>query len=573
MRLMTSREEEKSREKTHKRNFFLADGFVRDCSPSGHSFSFLCIFAALLFPVLANAADLPRIVEKNGRHALIVDGAPYLILGAQVNNSSAWPAALPKVWPAVTQLQANTVFVPIAWEQIESTEGRFDFSFLDTLLSQARSNNVRLGLLWFATWKNNGPNYAPEWVKLDNKRFPRVVTAQGETLNSLSPHATATIEADRKAFVRLMRHLKDNDAQRTVIMVQVQNEPGTYGSVRDYSPAAEKLFKAQVPAALTRKLGKRAGTWSEAFGADAEEFFHAWSVAHFTGQVAAAGKREYALPMYVNAALRDPFTPGKPGGYASGGPTDNVLDIYRAAAPEIDLAAPDIYMRESKKYFRVLELYDRADNPLFVAETGNDTAYARYFFATLSRGAIGFTPFGIDFTGYSNFPLGSKRTDASMIEPFAANYRLLAPIARTWARLAADKKVYGAAQPDDNVAQRIELGTFQATISWNELQFGMKEWTKVEVPDGRELPDGGALLAAIGADEYLVTGRNARVTFGLASKSDDKAFLLARVEEGHYDTSGKWVFERVWNGDQTDYGLNFTTLPQLLRVKVATYSE
>src|SRR6185369_1158780 len=122
------------------------------------------------------------------------------------------------------------------------------FSFLDALLPQAREHKVRLGLLWVGSWKNNGPNYAPEWVKLDNKRFPRVITADGKTLNSLSPHAIATLEADRKAFTALMRHLKSVDDQHTVIMMQVQNEPGTYGSVRDYSPAAEKLFAGQVPA-------------------------------------------------------------------------------------------------------------------------------------------------------------------------------------------------------------------------------------------------------------------------------------------------------------------------------------
>jgi hypothetical protein len=33
--------------------------------------------------------SLPRLVHENGRHALMVDGAPYLVLGAQINNSSA----------------------------------------------------------------------------------------------------------------------------------------------------------------------------------------------------------------------------------------------------------------------------------------------------------------------------------------------------------------------------------------------------------------------------------------------------------------------------------------------------
>ncbi|HKE95100.1 MAG TPA: DUF5597 domain-containing protein [Povalibacter sp.] len=519
---------------------------------------------------MATAAELPRVVEKNGRHALLVDGEPWLVLGAQVNNSSAWPAALPKVWPAIEQLQANTVVVPIAWEQIEAEEGRFDFSFLDTLLQQASERHVRLGLLWFGTWKNNGPNYAPEWVKLDNKRFPRVVTADGKTLNSLSPHAAATLEADRKAFAALMRHLKAADPQHTVILVQVQNEPGTYGSVRDYSPAAEKLFRGPVPAALLQKMHKPTGSWQQVFGADAEEFFHAWSVAHFIGQVAEAGKREYALPMYVNCALRDPFNPGKPGGYASGGPTDNVLDIYRAAAPAIDIMAPDIYMRESAKYFRVLDLYARPDNPLFVAETSNDSAYARYFFEVLGRQAIGFTPFGMDFTGYSNHPLGAVATDETMVAPFAANYRLVAPFARTWAKLGFEGNVWGAAQPDDEANRKFDLGRWDATVSWNDWQFGMREWLGDAPRPTRK--DGGILVAQLGPDEFLVTGRNARISFAPGGKLGKvNGLIFARVEEGHYDDKGQWVFERIWNGDQTDYGLNFTTLPQLLRVRLATY--
>ena len=42
-------------------------------------------------------APVPELVEKDGRFALLVDGAPFLILGAQTNNSSNYPAMLPKV--------------------------------------------------------------------------------------------------------------------------------------------------------------------------------------------------------------------------------------------------------------------------------------------------------------------------------------------------------------------------------------------------------------------------------------------------------------------------------------------
>ena len=63
--------------------------------------------AAATLCAQSNPHPLPRLVHKDGRYALFVDDAPYLMLGAQVGNSSAWPGVLPKVWPAVAYLHAN----------------------------------------------------------------------------------------------------------------------------------------------------------------------------------------------------------------------------------------------------------------------------------------------------------------------------------------------------------------------------------------------------------------------------------------------------------------------------------
>ena len=198
------------------------------------------------------AAPMPTLIEKNGRHALLVDGKPFLILGGQAHNSSAWPAMLPNLWQSIETLHANTLEVPIYWEQIEPQQDHFDLSLIDTLLLQARQHHTRLVLLWFATWKNGSNHYMPEWMKHDAAKYPNIKNAKGDPIDSPSPNTTATMEADTRAFREVMKHLKATDPQHTVIMVQVENESGSWGSVRDYSPHIQKLIDAPVPAELLK---------------------------------------------------------------------------------------------------------------------------------------------------------------------------------------------------------------------------------------------------------------------------------------------------------------------------------
>ncbi|MBB4657606.1 beta-galactosidase GanA [Parvularcula dongshanensis] len=507
--------------------------------------------------------DRPRIVTENGRHALLVDGQPFLMLAAQAHNSSNYPSVLPEVWPAVEALGANTLMIPVAWEQIEPVEGRFDFSYLDALIPQARERGVRLVLLWFGTWKNTGPAYTPAWVKLDRERFPRLVKEDGTESYALSPFGEETLEADRRAFVRLMTYLRDDDADHTVIMVQVENETGTYGSVRDYGQAAQEAFEAEVPAPLLASEGQEGGSWRDVFGEDADEAFHAWSIGSYVGRIAEAGKAVLDLPMYTNAALRDPLKDTDPASYASGGPTDNMLDIWQAAAPDLSLLSPDIYTAESEAYRAALDHYAKPDNPLFVSETGNRVDFARFFFAALGKGAIGFAPFGMDYTGYGNFPLGAKATTPEIIEPFAQVYDLVRPFEREWARLAYESEVFGAARPDDDAPQTLDLGDWTARVDYDLWQFGQPDWTFLGDDLHRE-PDenAGVLIARLGENQFLVTGIGARVTFG---RTGGGGFTLVSAEEVEWE-EGNWRFRRMWNGDQTDYGLNFTDRGAVLRV-------
>jgi beta-galactosidase GanA len=543
----------------------------------------LAVTLALAAVGVHAAADLPRIVERDGRHALIVDGAPFLVLGGQAQNSSNYPAALPKVWAAIRDAHANTLEIPVAWEQIEPHEGKFDFSYVDTLVSQARSNGVRLVLLWFGTWKNTGPAYTPEWVRFDNKRFPRMLDKDGKSSYCLSPFGEATLAADRKAFVALMEHIRKIDAaKRTVIMVQVENEVGTYGLVRDYGARARAAYAQPVPAEVLARQkaltpGAAQGSWSEVYGDYAEQYFHTWAIAHYIEEIAKAGRAVYDLPMFVNNALRDPqpqdpATPWK-GDFASGGPTYDTIGIWRAAAPHIDFAGPDIYMPESGKVTANLERFQRPDNALMVPEMGNAAGYARYVYQILGRGALGVAPFGIDYASYSNYPLGAKYTDRRMVEPFASVYSAFAPMQRQWARWAFEGRTHGVAEGDDRQPQTVNMDGWSATVSFREFQFGERQYLrdKNEYAAGTESPNGGVAVAQIGPDEFVLVGQRARVKLHGNGGNGSKPSMYARVEEGRFDANGKWVMERNWNGDQTDYGLNLPAEPTVLKVRMGTY--
>jgi beta-galactosidase GanA len=521
---------------------------------------------AVAQPSPVAAKPLPTIIEKDGRFALMVDGEPYLMLGVQANNSSAWPAYLGKVWPAAETLHANTVELPIYWEQLEATQGKFDFSVVDLILKQAREHHLHLVLLWFGTWKNGSSHYTPEWIKLDQAKYPFVVDKDGRTVDSPSPFSPARLEADKAAFGALMHHLKQADPQRTVLMVQVENEAGEWGGVRDYGAEAEKAFNAPVPDALVKGLGKQPGGWRELFGDDADETFHAWYVATYIEQVALAGKREYPLPLYVNAALRDPFKPGKAPSYESGAPTDNNIELWKIAAPSISIVAPDIYISEYAKYMKVIELYKRFNNPLLIPETGGSAEFARYVFAAVGQGAIGWAPFGLDLSRYSNLTEGPESMEASALKPVARQYELLAPIARLLAKGNLEGKLQGASEDPSNHRQSLNFDRWKAVIS-----AGMPSFGSGMQPRGNAAPDGGVVILQLGPDEFLIAGHHVRVDF-VPTFAPDKKRLWLKVEEGSYDGAGKWKTARIWNGDQTDYGLNLKADENvLLKVRMTTY--
>jgi hypothetical protein len=531
---------------------------------------------ALLLPVLVKSIaqspmNMPTLVEKNGHHALFVDGKPFFILGGQAHNSSAWPAILPQVWQAVSKINANTLEIPVYWEQVESAPNQFDFSLVDTLLVQARAHNVHLVLLWFATWKNGSNHYTPGWMKAEPAKFPNIIGVNGQPTDSPSPIAKASLEADRKAFAAIMRHLKQTDGDHTVIMVQVENEAGAWGSVRDYSPEAQALFAGPVTAGLLnsgilKALGhasSASGSWQQVFGDDADEYFQAWSVARFVGQVAAAGKAEYPLPLYANAALRDPLTNPPAKTYESGGPTDNVIPIWKVAAPAIDIVAPDIYLSGTERILRVIDLYNRPDNPLFVPEAALNSDMAKYLYPVIGGGGIGFSPFGIDNSGVKNPGVDDMGTDPTdPLAPFAQEYGFLSPMMRELAVWTFEGKIKAAVESENHSAIKIELDAWEAVVTFGS---GRGDHMK---PNAQ--PNGKVMFVQLDANQFFVTGTGCRISFRPIGSNQGKAWQYLKVEEGRYE-NGSFLALRILNGDETDWGgPAFGSAPSLIRVTLIT---
>jgi beta-galactosidase GanA len=540
----------------------------------------LLVSALLPVALAANAQqqDMPRLehhlVHNSERYTLVVDGAPYFVLGAQVGNSSGWPDKLQSLWTKASQVHLNTLEVPVYWEQMEPAEGVFDDTVVDAIVNQARAHHVRLILLWFGTWKNGRMHYVPGWVKRDQARFPRMQTRSGAPIDVLSANSSANLDADKNAFVHLMHHLKEIDGERhTVILVQVENESGALGSVRDFSPTAQKQFEAPVPAELVTALHTSSGTWAQVFGRDADEYFQAWSVAHYIGSIAQAGKREWPLPMYVNNWLKSPrgfpilTLPGDD--YPSGGPTWNMLPLWKIAAPAIDILAPDIYVPNTQRYRVVMDQFKRPDNPLFIPETlgfgtfpGSQGA-ARNLFMAIGAGAIGFAPFGLD----SFSPEKDGKPDDEQIG-LAQNYELLEPMSRELARLQYAGAVQTAVEEPGMSQAELSFGDWSAQVDFPPSYTESADVSGLSPTAALHM--GRVLVAQIGPNEFLVAGIDARVTFRQTPPTGTKKTELIRVEEGTY-TNDKWTPGRLWNGDETDAGLNFKAPGSAVHVVLGTY--
>jgi Domain of unknown function (DUF5597)/Glycosyl hydrolases family 35 len=488
---------------------------------------------------------MPHLSGQGSAKQLIVDGKPFLVLGGELHNSSSSNSEYMRpLWEQLQALNLNTVLAPTFWELVEPEEGVFDFTLVDRLIQDARHYDLRLILLWFGSWKNGMSSYVPAWVKKDYRRFPRVKIQNGQTIEVLSTLVEANWQADARAFAALMRHIREVDSDHhTVIMVQVENEVGVLSDSRDRSDTANSAFAASVSQELIaqllshqHELGSEllqrwrasglnyAGSWEELFGAgpETDEFFMAWNYARYIDKVAAAGRAEYDLSLFVNAWLPRPQQ--KPGDWPSGGPLPHTLDIWLAGAPHIDIVSPDIYFGDFRAW---CQQYTRRGNPLFIPEMRRDESHWNIFYALGQHDAIGTSPFAID------------SIDDPAHTSFSKNYALLTQLAPLLLEHQGKGEMVGFLLDEEHPTISCQVNGYELEIVLDQIFHYKSE-------------RGAGLILAMGPDEFIGAGYGFGVKFRPTTPGPTYGGILA-VDEGEY-RNGKWLPGRRLNGDETAQG-------------------
>ena len=542
--------------------------------------------------------ERPCIAEKGNQKVLLVDGKPFIMLAGEVHNSdSSSPAYMEQIWKIAEKLGMNSLLLPVTWEMVEPVEGEFHFEVLDQLIDQAREYGMKIGLLWFGSFKNAECMYAPEWVKRDLERFHRgqIVKGKNKAGRRVSPTLPVTIpyttisylsenamQADARTFGKMMQHVREYDeAYGTVITVQVENETGLLGNAREVSDEADAVFAGEVPQEFASYMrshteymeedvcaaveaGAEKGSWRDVFGTAAEEIFSAYHVASFVEYVAKAGKDAYDLPMAVNCWLDK--AADTPGDYPSGGPVARVHEVWDYCAPSIDVYCPDIYV----PYFnKVCDRFVKSGtNPLYIPEAATHSyAAPRMVYTVGHYHAMCYSPFGFDdigkpFSAAQGYLFGMDVTDPALKTPQNfEEYAALGKILREAMPLLAER--YGTTDLQAVCAEREaekkkSLGLPEDMNPMERMMAEAAAATKMIFGDlgvsagfgGMMRPrnDGALLVCRTKENEVYMIGEQCDIQ--LFSTDSEKTNLdILRLEEGTFE-NGVFVPGRRFNGDE-----------------------
>jgi hypothetical protein len=517
------------------------------------------------------------VLDKSKEHAVLkVDNKPFLMLSGELHNSTCSDIKyLNGVWDKLVSMNMNSVIATESWELMEPEEGKYDFSRIDAVIKGAKEHNLKVALIWFATFKNPFMTYSPSWVKANNKRFPHAQNAEGKILELPSLFDNKVIEADLKAYKALLQHIKDTDTSHTIIGIQIGNEPGLNSPTRDCSPAANKAWKADVPQQIIDYMVKNKGTmqpdienawktngykkkgnWEEVFGKSiteddgthpilhlTEHLFTAYSFANYFQILSSEGKKILNVPTFINAT-GSVNSRGRSMG--NGCSIPDFFDIYMAVAPSLDALTPNSY---GKNFDAICEAFAYKNNPIFIPECTMSAVRPFYVFGEWD--GLCHSPFAIDDHD-ANTPEGKKLSEA---------YSLLSNMSSLITANLNSDKMRGAYIYEGKPEEVIEMGDYKLTITnetRNEIGEAMilalagKEAYEAMKNRKKEIKpfESACLIIQTGKDEFYIAGGGVNVSFQMKDNIKAQFCDYDYIYEGTFNKDGQFERGRLLNGDE-----------------------
>lgn len=525
------------------------------------------------------SAQIPQLQKTGTSTSLMVDSKPFVMYCGELSNSTASSILYMEqnhVWDNLQRMNLNSVIATASWELTEPEEGKFDFTLIDYIIKEARQRDMKVILLWFGTWKNPMMTYAPAWVKHNPKRFPRAKDENGNDMEMLSVYSDNILQADTKAYTEVLSHIKEVDTDHTIVMIQLENEPGLRGTKRDYSAAANKAWNAEVPQEITSYLkankgslqpdveklwaangNKTTGNWEAIFGKSevnnqaenpirnaTEHLFTAYGYATYLNKMAAAGKEVYPLPVFINASVFGMNTRGISLG--NGCSIPEFFDIYRACAPSIDILTPNSYMQQLDW---ICKAFSWRGNPILIPES--TIIGARALYAIGEHDAIAFSPFAIEPSGKeAQGPLDKNRD--MLAQSYAAMRSMNSLIT---SNLGSDRMrgtyLYPGHETDSltmgnyklkfSPRRGFDIGALMAPANGGNPGNGNRQPERIE--------QGGALIVQTADDEFYIVGYGFNADISIKDGVKSSFCGYDSIYEGTFEDS-RFVPGRLLNGDE-----------------------
>ena len=195
----------------------------------------LLVLFTVIFFSSAEAQTTARKFEA-GKNTFLLDGKPFVVKAAELHYTRIPQAYWDHRIEMCKALGMNTICIYIFWNIHEQEEGKFDFTGQNDIAAFCRAAQkhgmyviVRPGPYLCAEWEMGG---LPWWL----------LKKKDVALRTLDPYYMERVGIFMKEVGKQLAPLQVNKGGN-IIMVQVENEYGSYGTDKPYVSAVRDLVR------------------------------------------------------------------------------------------------------------------------------------------------------------------------------------------------------------------------------------------------------------------------------------------------------------------------------------------